>query len=79
MKDIQSDLSRLKKGIDEAKNNVAKLEGREQELLSQLKTDFKLDSIEAATKEVAKMKISIDKKEKEIQEQYDKLKEEFDW
>ena len=52
MKEIQSELARLKKGIDEAKGNVSKLEGREEELLRQLKTEYNLDSIDEAKKEV---------------------------
>ena len=79
MKDIQSELGKLKKGIDEAKNNLAKLEGREQELLNQLKTDFNLDSVEAAEKEIEKVKKHIVKKEEEITKQFNKLKEEYDW
>lgn len=79
MKEIQSELARLKKGIDEAKGNVSKLEGREEELLRQLKTEYNLDSIDEAKKEVEKMKKQIAKKEEEIRKQFDKLKGEYDW
>lgn len=79
MKEIQSELGRLKKGIDEAKTNIAKLEGREQELLNQLKSEHGLNSIEAAEKEVEKMKKQIEKKWEEIQRQFAKLQEEYQW
>jgi flagellar capping protein FliD len=79
MKEIQGELGRLKAGIDEAKTNIAKLEGREQELLSQLKSEYGLNSIEAAEKEVEKMKKQIEKKEEEIRKQFTILQEDFQW
>ena len=79
MKNIQLELGRLKKGIDEAKNNKAKLEGREQELLAQLKNDYGLASVEDAEKEVVKLKSLVVKREEDIRKQFDILKSEYDW
>ncbi len=79
MKNIQSELGRLKKGIDEAKNNKAKLEGREQELLTQLQNDHNLASIESAEKEVTRLKSLVVKREEEIRTQFDTLKSKYDW
>jgi uncharacterized membrane-anchored protein YhcB (DUF1043 family) len=79
MSDIQSELGRLKTAIDEAKSEKAKLEGRSQELLNQLKTDFKLDSISSAEKEIVKLKNRLEKLDEEISKQYDLLKEKYEW
>ena len=79
MKEIQSELGRLKTGIDEAKGNVSKLEGREEELLKQLKTEFGLASVEAAEKEMVTLKKQSETKEIEIQKQFAELKETYEW
>lgn len=79
MKEIQSELARLKKGIDEAKANLSKLEGREEEILRQLKTEHNLSSIEAAKKEVEKLKKQIATKEADIRKLFDTLKKDYEW
>lgn len=79
MKDIQSELGRLKKGIDEAKTELAKLEGREQELLRQLTSEHGLASIEAAEKEIEKLQTAKLLKEGEIRKDFDTLKETYEW
>lgn len=79
MKEIQSDLGRLKKGIDEAKTDSAKLEGRKQEQLNQLKTEFNLDTIEEAEKKLEELNKQLDAKKADIENEYKKLKEEYDW
>ena len=76
---VQKDLLDLKKGIDEAKLNQAKLKGREEELLSQLKKDHGLSSVEEASKKVLTLEASRASIEKNIIGKYSKLKEQYDW
>lgn len=79
MKDIQSELSRLKEIIDNAKNNMATLSGRKMELLKQLKKDFKVSSVEEGKKEIQKLDKQLDEVNQTIEKEYKKLKEEYDW
>jgi len=79
MKDIQKDLKQLKDNIDNAKNNLAKLEGREIELLKQLKKDYQINSIEDAKKEFTRLDKDYLKRVDVIEKDYKKLKEDYDW
>ncbi len=79
MKDIQSELSRLKEIIDNAKNNMATLSGRKMELLKQLKKDFKVSSVEEGKKEIQKLDKQLNEVNQTIEKEYNKLKEEYDW
>jgi len=76
---VQKDLLDLKKGIDEAKINQAKLRGREEELLNQLKKDHGLSSAEEASKKVLTLVASRITIEKNIIGKYSELKEKYDW
>jgi len=76
---VQKDLLDLKKGIDEAKLNQAKLKGREEELLSQLKKDHGLSSVEEASKKVLTLEASRVSIEKNIIDKYSVLKEKYEW
>ena len=76
---VQKDLLDLKKGIDEAKINQAKLKGREEELLNQLKKDHGLSSVEEASKKVLTLEASRASIEKNIINKYSELKEKYDW
>jgi hypothetical protein len=76
---VQKDLLDLKKGIDEAKINQAKLRGREEELLNQLKKDHGLSSVEEASKKVLTLEASRASIEKNIIDKYSELKEKYDW
>lgn len=76
---VQKDLLDLKKGIDEAKINQAKLKGREEELLNQLKKDHGLSSVEEASKKVLTLEASRASIEKNIIDKYSELKEKYDW
>ena len=78
-KDIQAELVRLKKGIDEAKNNLAKFEGREQEIFRQLKSEHGLTSIEAIEKEIEKVKKSRADKAEKRDKLFAELAEEYSW
>ncbi len=79
MRDIQNELNRLKIGIEEAKTEIARLEGRRQELLRQLKSEYGIESMEEAEerlKELQKEKVA---KEEEIRAAFLALKSEYDW
>jgi len=76
---VQKDLLDLKKGIDEAKINQAKLRGREEELLNQLKKDHGLSSVEEASKKVLTLEASRASIEKNIIDKYTTLKEKYEW
>jgi uncharacterized membrane-anchored protein len=79
MKDIQADLTTLKDNIDNAKNNLAKLEGREIELIKQLEKDFGIKTVAEAEKEVVKLEKESKKRKEIITTEYNKLKEQYDW
>lgn len=79
MEKIIKDLTSLKKGIDEAKTNIAKLDGREQETLSQLKNNYNLSSIEEIEKEIAKLTKEEAVLIKIIEEDYKSLREIAEW
>jgi flagellar biosynthesis chaperone FliJ len=79
MKDIQEDLKNLKDNIDNAKTNLAKLEGRESELLKQLKKDFGVNTVEEAEKKIAQLEKEYKKKKESIEKDYKTLKEQYDW
>jgi len=79
MQEITKELTSLKRGIDEAKTNLAKLDGREQETLSQLKNTFNLSSVEAAEKEIQKLEKEELALTTIIKEEYASLKEIAEW
>lgn len=79
MKDIQTELSRLKEIIDNAKNNMATLSGRKIELLKQMKKDFNVSSIEEGKKEIQKLDKKLTEINQMVEKEYNKLKEEYDW
>jgi uncharacterized membrane-anchored protein YhcB (DUF1043 family) len=79
MKDIQTELSRLKEIIDNAKNNMATLSGRKIELLKQMKKDFNVSSVEEGKKEIQKLEKQLSEINQTMEKEYKKLKEEYDW
>lgn len=79
MEAIIKDLSELKKGIDSARTNIAKLDGREQETLTQLKNTYKLSSMEQVEKEIAKLAKEENTITMVIQEDYKSLREIAEW
>lgn len=79
MEAIIKNLSELKKGIDSARTNIAKLDGREQETLSQLKNTYKLSSMEQVEKEIAKLTKEENTITMVIQEDYKSLREIAEW
>jgi chromosome segregation ATPase len=73
----EQQLLTLKKEIDEAKTEVAELQGQYKALMKQLKDDWGCDSIEAAEKllnkkdsELSKLATQIESGLKELEEKY---------
>jgi len=79
MDEIAKSLGELKKQIEESKRKVAQLEGREEEQLKRLKTDFDVSTIGEAQKLLDKKGILRDKMKKTITEKYESLKKQFEW
>lgn len=79
MENIEKELERLKKQIDEAKANVSNLEGQETVSLKQLKEAFGITAVEGARKELAKMDKSLEDKKKVIETRFERLKTQFAW
>jgi uncharacterized membrane-anchored protein YhcB (DUF1043 family) len=76
---IQNELTRLKEIIDNAKNNLATLNGRKIELLKQLKKEFGISSLEEAKEKIKKLQSESKELENKIEQDYKTLKEEYDW
>jgi len=79
MDEIAKSLGELKKQIEESKRKVAQLEGRKEEQLKRLKTDFDVSTIGEAQKLLDKKGILRDKMKKTITEKYESLKKQFEW
>lgn len=74
MKSILNDLAQWKSSIDEAKTKKAEIEGMIKERLKSMKKNYGVDSIEAATKKLAKMNKEKEKLKKEIDSEYLSIK-----
>lgn len=77
MDDIIKSLSKLNEEINSAKTNLAILESKKEDALKELKDRFGVKSVEAAERlvaaknaEVKKLKDSIEKKFKTLQDEY---------
>lgn len=79
MEQMREELEELKKGIELAKTNLAKLEGAEAELLRQLNKDFEASSKEEAEEKLEELTEEMEGHQKDIDKLYKKLKEEYQW
>ena len=79
IQEIQEDLTSLKGEIDAAKTDIAKLDGREAQLLTQLEQNHGLSSAEQIQSKVKKLTEQTEKDTKQIEKDYTKLKEEYAW
>ena len=77
MQDVVEKLNRIKKRIDKAKKEMAMLEGKKEQLLARLKSEFRVDSIEQAKEKLETLKDKKDRIETEIEEKMSKLEEYF--
>lgn len=76
---IINDLKRLKEEIDLAKEDKAKAEGRLQNLMERLETEFSLSSVKEANAEMERLNKEVKKLEEEVNEKYTKLKDTYEW
>lgn len=74
---IEEKLLDLKSEIDEAKSNVARLEGQKTALMSQLKTEWGVSSIKEARTKLAELQKKCDVLEKKIKEGLQELEETY--
>jgi len=79
MDNTVKELERLKTSIDEAKKQVAVMQGREEESLKRLKEEHGLNSLSAAEKWLEKSKVALIKMEEDIEISFNKLKGEYEW
>jgi len=71
------ELLKLKSKIDKGKNKLAELKGAEKSQLQALFKEYNLNSIEEAEIEIKRATAEIDKKEKQIEQLFEKLQNEF--
>lgn len=79
MDKIVEDLNKLAKSIEAAKKQKASLEGRQEELLNQLKGKFNINSIEEAEELLAVYEEQTKGLEKEITTKFNELKKNYNW
>lgn len=79
MKEIEQQLMELNKAIIDEKSKKARLEGALDELQKQLETKYGISSTAGAEKKLAEMRREIEKLQKTIQEDFQKLTELYDW
>ena len=79
MDDIAQRLLEMKEQIENAKTEKAKLEGRLQGYLEELKTKFKCDSLEEAEKKLKVLKAQKEKAQQAIQTKMDDLENNYEW
>ena len=79
MEEIIKSLTSLDKQINDAKRNLAVQEGRFAEVEKQLKNEFGLSTIEEAEKENTNAKTENEQLEKQIRQNFEGLKNQYDW
>lgn len=79
MEKIKESLNTLSSEIEDAKKRMAQLEGREEEILKRLKTEFNINSPKEGIEALATMSLEMEKEEKLIRTEYQKLKDEYEW
>jgi len=72
-------LLKMKTKIDEAKNELSKLEGKQEQLIDSLNKDFDCKTIEDAEQKLRKTEIELDKKEKELNNGLLELEKKYNW
>lgn len=78
MEEIIKDLKKYKEEIDLAKGKIARLEGQKEELLKRLKSEFNLNSLAEAQKQMEKDLKELQKLKQEVEDLYNELKEKFE-
>ena len=72
-------LLKMKKKIDKAKEDIARMEGRKEQLYETLKKDFGCKALKEAEKKINEMNKELDKKEKALQDGVIGLEEKYEW
>lgn len=75
---ISRELTDLKEKIDNAQTEQSKLEGKKEQLLTQLKEKFKVPTIEKAEKLLTKMKTELINMEGRLKSGLDRFKEDYE-
>ena len=78
MQEIIYNLNKMKEKIDEAKDNIARQEGRLQEMIERLQTEFDCKTLEHAEKLLEKLKQEYAEKTESITTNFLITKEKFD-
>jgi hypothetical protein len=76
---IVESLANLKKGIDEAKSELLRIDGRETEAVKQLKEIHNLSSVEEIEAKLAELEEKDKILQAEIEAIYKNLQESYDW
>ncbi len=79
MEAISKDLNDLKDEISSSKEKLSKLQGREEELMKRLKSEFSLSSLSEAQKTIGKKATDLETLRTEIEKKYTDLKTQFEW
>jgi adenylyl- and sulfurtransferase ThiI len=79
MNEILNDLNQLNEEIAEAKTEVAVLKSKKDDAMKQLRTEFGVKTLTEAKQLLAKKKEEKDKLEETIKNNYEKLKENYQW
>jgi len=79
MKEIEDELRKLKREIQDAESERSELKGRKSSLLEQLRKDYSCKTEKAAQSKLAKDRKRLKELEKEITAGFNKLKEEYEW
>ncbi len=79
MKEIERELRRLKRVIEESKKERDILAGRREEQLRRLREEFGCKTVPEAKKLLRKLEISSDKLERKIEKGFEELRERYEW
>lgn len=79
MEDILKDLERRKKLLAKDKQELSEAVGVEKELMNQLRNEFEIETLEDAKTKHEEMEAENLQSEKEIQEDHERIKEQFPW
>ena len=79
MEEIIKDLNILKDEIAKSKSKTSQLEGRKEELMKRLKSEFGLVSLPETQKKIGEDSNRLEKLRLEIEKKYNELNKQFVW
>lgn len=77
--DVIQKINKLGAAINTAKADKAKYEGAMEQIMNTLKQSYNFASVSDATEYITQLEDSISKKEKEVEEIYKHLTENYSW